>query len=159
MLKSKRLYSTITTLLIVASLFVAHPLPALAANTIDFDITKEARDQDLPTADIPGASTSSNVFKQAFADLIGSILGIVIAIGTLMLLIYLIWGAFSWVTSSGDKSKLEEARNRMSTAIIGIIVLSSVVALFMLIQQILGICVLDFWGTACVSPPAPLPTP
>ena len=159
MLQSNRLLSIITTALLVASLFVVRPFSALAANTIDFDITQEARDQDLPTADIPGASASSNVFKQAFADLIGSILGIVIAIGTLMLLIYLIWGAFSWVTSSGDKGKLEEARNRMSTAVIGIIVLSSVVALFMLIQQILGICVLDFWGTACVAPPAALPVP
>ncbi|MBP9781378.1 hypothetical protein KBC89_01865, partial [Candidatus Woesebacteria bacterium] len=84
-----------------------------------------------------------------------SILSIVISIAFIMLLIYLIWGGFAWITSSGDKGKLDEARNRMSTAIIGIIVLSSVVALFMLVQQMLGICVLDFWGTACVAPPAP----
>ncbi|HNQ16647.1 MAG TPA: hypothetical protein PKJ26_00485 [Candidatus Woesebacteria bacterium] len=159
MLQSNRILSTITTGLLVVSLFVARPFSALAANTIDFDITEEARNQDLPTADIPGASASSNVFKQAFADLIGSILSIVISIAFIMLLIYLIWGGFAWITSSGDKGKLDEARNRMSTAVIGIIVLSSVIALFMLVQQMLGICVLDFWATACVAPPAALPVP
>ncbi len=154
---NSRLLTILTTVLMATSFFVAQPTAILAANTIDFDITEEARTQDLPTADIAGASGTSDVFKQAFANLIGSILDIVIAVAVLMLLLYLIWGAFSWITSSGDKSKTEEARNRMSTAVIGIIVLSSTIALFMLVQQILGICVLDFGTNACAgtaSPPA-----
>lgn len=129
--------------------------PQPTRGSIQFNIVKEAVLQELPTATTFG--TSSDVFKQQFANLIGSVLSIVITIGVLMLLLYLVWGAFSWITSGGDKGKVEEARNRMTTAVIGIIVLSSSVAIFMLVQQILGICVLDFWGTACRTPAVPRP--
>ncbi len=163
---SKNFQKIVTSLVLLITVLVQLPSAALAfepteppeppfSQGLEFNIAKEAYDQRLPTAN--SYSPSSDIFKQRFADLIGSILTIVITIGALMLLIYLMWGAFSWITSSGDKSKLEEARNRMTTAVIGMIVLSSVVAIFMFIQQILGICVLDFWGTACVAPPAPLP--
>lgn len=137
----------------VSMTYAVSPQPT--NGTINFDIAKEAYDQQLPTATTFG--TSSDVFKQQFANLIGSVLSIVITIGVLMLLLYLVWGAFSWITSGGDKGKVEEARNRMTTAVIGIIVLSSSVAIFMLVQQILGICVLDFWGTACRTPAVPGP--
>ncbi len=133
--------------------FAATPQPT--NSSIQFNIAKEAYDQQLPTAN--SFNPSSNAFKQLFANLIGSILSVVITIGVLMLLLYLVWGAFSWITSGGDKGKVEEARNRMTTAVIGIIVLSSSIAIFMLVQQILGICVLDFWGTACRTPAVPGP--
>ncbi|MBI3385038.1 hypothetical protein HY030_02495, partial [Candidatus Gottesmanbacteria bacterium] len=35
---------------------------------------------------------------------------ILAAIGTL---IYLLWGAFEWITSGGDKTNLENARNKI----------------------------------------------
>ena len=149
----------LTTLLFVSGIFGILLYAPPAFGQIDLDLMGEARDQQLPSANVGG--TSSDVFRQAFANLIGRIMSIVIAVGALMLLLYLIWGAFAWITSGGDKGKLDEARNRMTTAVIGIIVLASVVALFMLVQQILGVCVLDFWGTACgtVASPTPTPTP
>lgn len=119
------------------------------AATLPFEIGKEAVDQDLPHAD----SESGN-YRQNFADLVGSLLSIVIPVSALILLLYLIWGAIEWLASGGDKGKLEKARGRITTGVIGIIVVSATISLFMLMQQILNVCVLDFWGTDCKGPNA-----
>lgn len=41
---------------------------------------------------------------------------------TLAALIFLIWGGIAWITSQGDKGKVEAARKRIVYAIIGLIV-------------------------------------
>lgn len=41
---------------------------------------------------------------------------------TLAALIFLIWGGIAWITSQGDKGKIESARKRIVFAIIGLIV-------------------------------------
>ena len=46
-------------------------------------------------------------------------------IGALMVIFFFIWGALQWISSSGDKSKLEAARNRMLQAAIGLFILVS----------------------------------
>ena len=48
-----------------------------------------------------------------------------VTIGALMVLIYFLWGAIEWISAGGDSSKVEKARNRITHAIIGIIILVS----------------------------------
>lgn len=91
---------------------------------------------------IPGASVSDP--DKGFALLIGQWLQIAIVIAALVLLLYLIWGGIEWITSGGDKGKVEKARNRITQAVIGVIVLSASTAIFMLVQNFLGIDVLKF---------------
>ena len=40
----------------------------------------------------------------------------------ILALFFLIWGGIKWVTSSGDKTKVQGARNTMIYAIIGLII-------------------------------------
>ncbi|HNQ16648.1 MAG TPA: hypothetical protein PKJ26_00480 [Candidatus Woesebacteria bacterium] len=49
----------------------------------------------------------------------------IISIGGLLLLLFFVWGALQWITASGDKTKLEAARNRMLQAAIGLLILVS----------------------------------
>jgi hypothetical protein len=48
-----------------------------------------------------------------------------ITIGSLAVIAYFLMGAFTWITSGGDTSKLEKARNQMTHAIIGLVLLVS----------------------------------
>jgi len=57
---------------------------------------------------------------------------------------FLIWGAIEWITSAGDKGKMESARNKISNAIVGLVILAAVTAIFLVLQQFLGIEVLTF---------------
>jgi hypothetical protein len=94
-------------------------------------------------ADVPGTADYNPEDGEAgFGVLITKILTISSVIGALMVLLNLIWGGIEWITSGGDKGKAESARNRITQSIIGLIVLASVVALFMLIQEFLDLEVL-----------------
>ncbi|PIY79616.1 MAG: hypothetical protein COY81_01635 [Candidatus Pacebacteria bacterium CG_4_10_14_0_8_um_filter_43_12] len=79
-----------------------------------------------------------------FANLVGDILQIVMVVALLLLLFFLVTGAIQWITSGGDSGKVEQARNKMMYAVIGIIILSASVAVFLFVQYILGIEVLTF---------------
>ena len=46
-----------------------------------------------------------------------------ISMGAIFVLIYFIWGAIEWISSGGDKGKVENARNRITQSVIGLIVL------------------------------------
>lgn len=91
--------------------------------------------------DSPGSNTSS------LNSLIVKFLSVAIMIGALLLLMYLIWGGIEWITSGGDKSKTEKARDKITGAIVGILVLAAAVAIFTLVQRFLGINVLNFCTT------------
>jgi type IV secretion system pilin len=60
------------------------------------------------------------------ANNIGGIIGagvtFVLVIVTIVALFYLIWGGFSWITSGGDKSKVDSARQKLTAAIIGLVI-------------------------------------
>lgn len=47
------------------------------------------------------------------------------SIGSIMVLVYFAWGAIDWITSGGDKGKVDTARNKITNALIGIIILVS----------------------------------
>lgn len=81
---------------------------------------------------------------QRFGAILGNIMQATMVIGLLILLFYFIWGAFDWITSAGDKSKTESARNKMMHSTIGMIILASTIVMFMIVQGFLGIKVLDF---------------
>ncbi|HCC84476.1 MAG TPA: hypothetical protein DEP87_02240 [Candidatus Pacebacteria bacterium] len=47
------------------------------------------------------------------------------SLGSLLVLVYFAWGAIEWITSGGDKGKVENARNKITNSLIGIIILVS----------------------------------
>jgi amino acid transporter len=50
-------------------------------------------------------------------------LGLVFAFAGVAALFFLIWGGISWITSGGEKEKIEEARKKIVYAIIGLVVI------------------------------------
>lgn len=46
-------------------------------------------------------------------------------IGAIMVIGYFLWGAVEWITSGGDTGKLDKARQKMTHAAIGMIILVS----------------------------------
>jgi len=105
------------------------------------DLFTEAGNQDLPGRNTITSITQPEV---GLGNLVGNLLNIAMTISALLVLLYLIWGAIGWITAGGDSGKIETARNRITTAVIGIIVLASVVAIFKVLQLVLGIEVLKF---------------
>lgn len=86
---------------------------------------------------LPGNNSTDH--NADFGNTLGGILNIIMIVALLILLAYLILGAFEWMTSAGDSSKLQKSRDRMLHAIVGILILSASLAVFMFVQYLLGI--------------------
>jgi len=74
----------------------------------------------------------------AIATLMGRLFITALTIGGLALLLYLAWGGLSWLTAGSDKAKVEEARSRITNAIIGMAFLVATVAIVLVLNTIFG---------------------
>lgn len=110
---------------------------------VELDIIGAAKDKELPGTEY----IETDNIGSGFGPWLSSIMSFAMLIAAILVLFYLIWGAFEWITSAGDKSKLEKARQKITGAVTGIIVLAAVTAIFMVIQQFLGIQVFTFTGS------------
>lgn len=81
----------------------------------------------------------------AFGSLLGGILGVALIMGAIAAFVFLILGALSWITSSGDKARIEKAQQTITNAIIGLVILAAVWAVMTIVSGFLGLGI--FTGT------------
>lgn len=81
--------------------------------------------------------TPDGFFFTDIGELINKLLNFVMVLGALLVFMYLIWGGIEWITSGGDKSKTESARNKITAAVIGLIVLAASWAILGLVLKFL----------------------
>jgi len=88
-----------------------------------------------------------------FGGIIGTAIIVIFIIAIVIALIWLVIGGIKWITSSGDSSKVEAARNQIIAAVIGLIIvflsffiLSFVLRLFGLTLTNIEIPVLPGFG-------------
>src|SRR3989344_7958283 len=75
---------------------------------------------------------------KSLTNFIGNALTVSFAVGILVVLAMLIWGAFEWITSGGDKENVGKARGRIINALIGLAVLAIAYVLAKVAAQFLG---------------------
>ena len=83
-----------------------------------------------------------------FAQLLAALWRTIIVIGGMAILVFLAWGGIQWITAGGDKQKVEQSRNRIINAFIGMALLGASVAIMYFIQFLFGIDLLNptFYG-------------
>jgi hypothetical protein len=87
----------------------------------------------------PGSQGISNPYT-VVSNLMVTGIRLAILIGALMTFVYLLWGAFDWITSEGDSDKLATARKKMTAAVIGLILIFAALTVFSIVTgDILGI--------------------
>lgn len=88
--------------------------------------------------------------------LISFVLRAVLAIGALLVFGYLVMGGIEYITSGGEKGKTESARNKITSAVVGLIILAASWAILNLALSFLGLGslegALDAVGTISASP-------
>jgi uncharacterized membrane protein YjgN (DUF898 family) len=96
--------------------------------------TAYAQTLDLAPTDVnPGRG-----FATDFGSLLNAVLSFVMVIAALLVFLYLIWGGIEWITSGGDKGQTEKARNKITAAVIGLIILAASYAILTLVLRFLG---------------------
>lgn len=75
--------------------------------------------------------------------IIGNLIGIVMVLAALLVFVFLIIGAFSWITSGGDKEKVASARETILHALIGLVILAVAFVIARVAGQVVGIDILN----------------
>jgi hypothetical protein len=82
--------------------------------------------------------TPGKGFATSFGGLVNGVVSFVMVIAAVLVFLYLIWGGIEWITSGGDKGKTEAARNKITSAVIGLIVIAASYAILTLALNFLG---------------------
>lgn len=77
--------------------------------------------------------------QTSFTGWLARLSEVALGLGALLAFFYMVWGGIDWITSGGDKGKLESARNKVIQSALGLIVLAAAYAIFFLITNLLGI--------------------
>lgn len=72
-------------------------------------------------------------------QIIGTLVGFLVVISVIAALIYIILGAFQWITSGGDKTKVESARNHIIAAVVGLVIIALSFVILNIVTNLLGI--------------------
>jgi len=75
--------------------------------------------------------------------LLKNLLGVGVIGGAIIAFAYLIWGAIDWISSQGDKQKYESARNKITHALLGLVIIAAVWLIWRLAIYFLGIGVVE----------------
>lgn len=75
---------------------------------------------------------------KTIGNFITNLITIAFSIAIIVVMIMLIWGAFEWIVSGGDKEGVAKARGRIINALIGLAVLAIAFALATVGAQVLG---------------------
>lgn len=74
-----------------------------------------------------------------FAQVISNIIGFITIIAGIWFIFQVLIAGFAWMTAGGDKAKLEQARGKLGTAVIGLGIVAFGVILARLIALLLGL--------------------
>lgn len=85
---------------------------------------------------------------QGLADLtvsgiISTIIRTLVVIAAVLFFVWLVLGGIKWITSGGDKAKTEEARQQITAALVGLVVVFSAWAIAQLISVLFGVDLFD----------------
>jgi hypothetical protein len=83
-----------------------------------------------------------NIKITELGQLISAGVGTLLIIAALLAFLYLILGGIQWITSGGDKAGMEAARNKITHAIVGLIIVGAAWAIMTLVQNFLGVTII-----------------
>jgi len=121
----KKSLATLTTSAIAAATYLSLAIPAFAQTNINPCPPTGSQFQPL-----------CNLNANRIGPVISSVVTILLIAAALIALIFLIYGAIRWITSGGDKSKVESARGTIVASIIGLVI---ALLAFFIITVVLGI--------------------
>ena len=88
----------------------------------------------------------TNVKITSIGTLLSGIISFVFIVAAIIFFFMLVLGGIQWMISGGDKTATEQARGRITAALIGLIIVFAAWAITKLMEQFLGIDILGTTG-------------
>lgn len=100
----------------------------------------------IQTQGIVASTPIDTILKNAFT--------IVFAVAALTVLVFLIYGAFKWITSGGEKEGTKSARTYITNALVGLAVLALAFVILRVVGDLVGFNVLTGFVIPALGPSA-----
>lgn len=71
------------------------------------------------------------------------LIGLLLVFGAIAFFLMFLWGAISWILSGGDKAHVENAKGRITNALIGLILMVAVFAIIGFVEKFFGVNILS----------------
>lgn len=75
----------------------------------------------------------------ALGSIISSLVGVFLILAFISALLYMLLGGFDWITSGGDKTKLQSSRDKITNSLVGLVVVGASWAVMMIVGNFMGI--------------------
>lgn len=96
-------------------------------------------EEEIPLVPGPGYERLSTF---SLGALVSNLITLALVIASIVAFGFLIYGGIMWITSGGDKSKTEQARNTITAALIGLIIVFGSWAIMQIIEAVFGVSIL-----------------
>ncbi|HUW21522.1 MAG TPA: pilin [Candidatus Bathyarchaeia archaeon] len=73
------------------------------------------------------------------SPLIQGVIRIIFVLAVVLTFLFLLWGGIQWIMSGGDKEKYEEARNRITAALVGLAIIALAWLIIKLVTYFFGL--------------------
>jgi hypothetical protein len=112
-----------------------------------FSLVQPVHAQITNTA-VPGGDNPASAPTQ-FAITVATLWQTIIIVGGLAFIMYFLWGGIQWITAGGDKSKIEEARGKITQGLVGLGLLAASFVIVKFVEMAIGLDLLNItWPTA-----------
>ena len=85
--------------------------------------------------------------------LLSALLILIYAFAALLAFVFIVIGGMQWITAGGDKVAMQSARDRITAAVVGLVIVVAAFAITTIITTVLGINI--FEGIEIPGPPNP----
>jgi len=89
----------------------------------------------------PIATILCNLTQKGFGSVIQGVVVLIVVLAVIVALLYLLYGGIKWITSKGEKTEVEAARNHITAAIAGLIVVFLAIFILSIILGAFGISI------------------
>lgn len=104
---------------------------------------------------LPGlANKTQDDAPALLGKFIAGLVGTMLVLATILSLAQLLQGGIQWITSGGDKTQLDGARDRITNALIGLVLVFAAWSLYLVILRFLGVSLLGENGTININLPS-----
>lgn len=106
-----------------------------------------AAEQDLGSLEGTGAlsvfTRDAGGAMSLFNKVISNIIAVLTIVAGLWFIFQFILGAFGWLTAGGDKAAMENARKKITNAIVGLVIVVTAIFIIDLLGKLLGLDILN----------------
>ena len=119
-------------------------ITTLAASAIAFlSLARSAFAQIPSNPNISGFETSGIPFLN-LGRLLSNILALLFFFAALMAFLFILIGGIQWISAGGDKVAAASARDRITAAVVGLLIVVAAFAITLILSTVLGINLFEF---------------